>query len=128
MPAFAPVAGIRPARAYFNQAWSFGNRPGSRGSTFAGGGPLRAKAIFYIRAPWPVGDADRAVEAADRVAELSDTMLTNFFCAEVYWRVDRKQDAVAAWRRTIEAPAGDFALAAPFVREFARHALDLADE
>jgi len=94
--------------------------------SFGNGAPLRARSAFYGRAPWPLGNKDKALEAAERAAAIGNTVLGNVYLAEALWRKGEKDQAIAAWQRAVVAPAGTIAVSDDYAREFARRAVALS--
>jgi len=93
--------------------------------TFANGAPLRALGAYYSRAPWPVGDKEKAKEAFLRAPKSG---MTDLYLAEFYWRTKDKKSAVRHWRQIETAAPDAVSRAWPFVQEFARRAVALAAE
>ena len=92
---------------------------------FARGAPLRALGAFYSRAPWPVGDKEKAKDALTRAQK---TALTHLYLAEFYWRNGDKKNAVEHWWLVETAEPDTVSPSGAFVREFARRAVDLAEK
>jgi hypothetical protein len=92
---------------------------------FERGAPLRALGAFYSRAPWPVGDKEKAKELLERAKK---TALTHLYLAEFYWRNDDHENAVEHWWQVETAEPDTVSPSGPFVREFARRAVALAEK
>lgn len=91
---------------------------------FARGAPLRALGAFYSRAPWPVGDKEKAEALLQRAQK---TALTHLYLAEFYWRNGKRKSALEHWWQVETAEPDTVSPSGPFVREFARRAVALAD-
>lgn len=94
-------------------------------SSFANGAPLRALGAFYSRAPWPVGDKEKAKKA---LLLAGKSALTHLYVAEFYWRTGDHELAVTHWKKIETAESDTVSVAGPFIREFARRAIALAAE
>jgi hypothetical protein len=90
---------------------------------FGKSAPLRALGAFYSRAPWPVGDKDKAKEAFERAEK---TAMTHLYFAEYCWWNDDHEGAVRHWKQVETAEQDTITPAGPFARELARRALALA--
>lgn len=91
---------------------------------FQRGAPLRALGAFYSRAPWPVGDKEKAEALLQRAEK---TALTHLYLAEFYWRSGDRKKAVEHWWQVETAEPDTVSPSGAFVREFARRAVALAE-
>jgi len=92
---------------------------------FARGAPLRALGAFYSRAPWPVGDKEKASKALLRAQK---TAMTHLYLAEFYWHTGDKKNAVEHWWLVETAEPDTVSPSGAFVRELARRAVALAEK
>jgi hypothetical protein len=90
---------------------------------FGGSAPLRALGAYYSRAPWPVGDQEKAKQAFERAEK---TALTHLYYAEYCWWNDDHEGAVRHWKQVGTAKQDTITPALPFAHELARRALALA--
>jgi hypothetical protein len=92
---------------------------------FAKGAPLRALGAFYSRAPWPVGDKDKAEALLQRAQK---TALTHLYLAELYWRKGDRKNGVEHWWQVETGEPDTVSPSGPFARELARRAIALAEK
>ncbi|QDV05801.1 hypothetical protein Poly30_13030 [Planctomycetes bacterium Poly30] len=68
-------------------------------------GPLRLRARFLDRAPWPYGDRNQAIELLQEATRLAPTPVNWQFLGDALWMNGAEEKALAAWKAGAVAEA-----------------------